>query len=97
LRLIPGLQKAEFVRYGQMHRNTFIASPLVLAPTLQSRQRPDLFFAGQIVGVEGYMGNIATGLLAGVNAARQLPVKRCSPCPRPPCWARCSITLPTPT
>ncbi|MDQ3004405.1 MAG: methylenetetrahydrofolate--tRNA-(uracil(54)-C(5))-methyltransferase (FADH(2)-oxidizing) TrmFO [Chloroflexota bacterium] len=70
LRLIPGLENAEFLRYGQMHRNTFIASPKLLRPTLQHRLRPDLFFAGQITGVEGYMGNIATGLLAGVNAAR---------------------------
>ena len=70
LRLIPGLENAEFLRYGQMHRNTFIASPKLLRPTLQHRQRPDLFFAGQITGVEGYMGNIATGLLAGINAAR---------------------------
>ncbi|MBE0699936.1 MAG: methylenetetrahydrofolate--tRNA-(uracil(54)-C(5))-methyltransferase (FADH(2)-oxidizing) TrmFO [Anaerolineaceae bacterium] len=70
LRMIPGLEKAEFLRFGQMHRNTFIASPLVLNPTLQLRQRSDLFFAGQITGVEGYMGNIATGLLAGLNAAR---------------------------
>jgi methylenetetrahydrofolate--tRNA-(uracil-5-)-methyltransferase len=68
--MIPGLENAEFVRYGQMHRNTFIASPLLLRPTLQFIQRDDLFFAGQITGVEGYMGNIATGLLAGVNAAR---------------------------
>jgi len=70
LRLIPGLENAEFLRYGQMHRNTFIASPKLLRPTLQHNQRPDLFFAGQITGVEGYMGNIATGLLAGINAAR---------------------------
>ncbi len=68
-RLIPGLEKAEFVRYGQMHRNTFIASPKLLRPKLQFIDRDDLFFAGQITGVEGYMGNIATGLLAGVNAA----------------------------
>jgi len=70
LRLIPGLENAEFMRYGQMHRNTFIASPRLLRPTLQHIQRDDLFFAGQITGVEGYMGNIATGLLAGINAAR---------------------------
>ncbi|MGZ9222829.1 MAG: methylenetetrahydrofolate--tRNA-(uracil(54)-C(5))-methyltransferase (FADH(2)-oxidizing) TrmFO [Anaerolineales bacterium] len=69
-RLIPGLEKAEFLRYGQMHRNTFIASPKLLRPTLQHITREDLFFAGQITGVEGYMGNMATGLLAGVNAAR---------------------------
>jgi methylenetetrahydrofolate--tRNA-(uracil-5-)-methyltransferase len=68
--LIPGLEKAEFVRYGQMHRNTFIYSPSHLRPTLQFKKREALFFAGQIVGVEGYAGNIATGLLAGWNAAR---------------------------
>ena len=72
LRLIPGLEHAEFVRYGQMHRNTFIASPKLLRPTFNTLARDDLFFAGQITGVEGYMGNIATGLLAGVNAARLL-------------------------
>jgi len=71
LRLIPGLENAEFLRYGQMHRNTFIASPKLLRPTLQSNQRRDLFFAGQLTGVEGYMGNIATGLLAGINVVRQ--------------------------
>lgn len=71
-RLIPGLEKAVFSRYGQMHRNTYIASPLLLNPTLQFRARGDLFFAGQITGVEGYMGNVATGLLAGCNAARLL-------------------------
>ncbi len=71
-RMIPGLEQAEFERYGQMHRNTFITSPLLLEPTLQLRSRPDLLFAGQITGVEGYMGNIATGLLAGMNAARLL-------------------------
>jgi methylenetetrahydrofolate--tRNA-(uracil-5-)-methyltransferase len=72
LRMIPGLENAEFLRYGQMHRNTFIASPKLLRPTLQHITRDDLFFAGQITGVEGYMGNIATGLLGGVNAARLL-------------------------
>lgn len=72
LRMIPGLENAEFLRYGQMHRNTFIASPKLLRPTLQHIKRDDLFFAGQITGVEGYMGNIATGLLAGINAARLL-------------------------
>ncbi len=72
LRMIPGLENAEFMRYGQMHRNTFIASPKLLRPTLQHVERNELFFAGQITGVEGYMGNIATGLLAGINAARLL-------------------------
>jgi len=69
-RLIPGLQRAEFTRYGQMHRNTYVSSPILIHPTLQYRRREDLLFAGQIMGVEGYMGNIATGLLAGINASR---------------------------
>jgi methylenetetrahydrofolate--tRNA-(uracil-5-)-methyltransferase len=69
-RLIPGLENADFSRYGQMHRNTFIFSPAHLLPSLQYRGRENLFFAGQITGVEGYVGNIATGLLAGWNAAR---------------------------
>lgn len=71
-RLIPGLEMVEFVRFGQMHRNTFIYSPILLLPTLQYRTRPGLFFAGQIIGVEGYVANIATGLLAGWNAARSM-------------------------
>ncbi len=69
-RLIPGLEEAEFARYGQMHRNTFLNAPMLLRPTLQFRGRADLFFAGQITGVEGYVGNAGTGLVAGVNAAR---------------------------
>lgn len=69
-RLIPGLEEAEFVRYGQMHRNTFINSPVLLHPTLQFKARPDLFFAGQITGTEGYVGSAAGGLIAGINAAR---------------------------
>ncbi|NOZ04976.1 MAG: FADH(2)-oxidizing methylenetetrahydrofolate--tRNA-(uracil(54)-C(5))-methyltransferase TrmFO [Chloroflexi bacterium] len=69
-RLIPGLEQAEFVRYGQMHRNTFINSPRLLDETMQFRNRPGLFFAGQIVGAEGYIGNAGTGWLAGANAAR---------------------------
>ncbi len=72
LRMIPGLERARFVRYGSMHRNTYINSPRLLLPTLQYRQRPDLFFAGQIAGLEGYVGNIAGGWLAGVNASRLL-------------------------
>jgi methylenetetrahydrofolate--tRNA-(uracil-5-)-methyltransferase len=68
-RMIPGLERVEFARYGQMHRNTFIFSPALLKETLQYKYRDDLFFAGQITGVEGYMGNVATGLLAGWNAA----------------------------
>ena len=72
LRMIPGLEQAEFMRFGMMHRNTYINSPELLQPTLQYRTRADLFFAGQITGVEGYMGNAATGALAGINAARLL-------------------------
>jgi methylenetetrahydrofolate--tRNA-(uracil-5-)-methyltransferase len=71
-RMIPGLEKAEFMRYGMMHRNTYINSPILLEPTMQWHSRPDLFYAGQITGVEGYVGNAATGLLAGLNAARLL-------------------------
>jgi methylenetetrahydrofolate--tRNA-(uracil-5-)-methyltransferase len=69
LRMIPGLENAEFLRFGQIHRNTYINAPALLAPTLQLRSRPEVFFAGQISGVEGYVESIATGLLAGVNAA----------------------------
>lgn len=69
-RMIPGLARARFVRYGQMHRNTFVQAPEVLNATLEVRTRAGLFLAGQITGVEGYLGNIATGALAGKNAAR---------------------------
>ena len=70
-RMIPGLQHAEFYRYGMMHRNTFINAPQLLDPTMQYRRSDDLFFAGQLTGVEGYVGNAATGYVAGLNAARQ--------------------------
>lgn len=70
LRLIPGLENAEIVRYGVMHRNTFINSPKVLKATYQFRNREDLFFAGQMTGVEGYVESAASGLIAGINAAR---------------------------
>lgn len=69
LRLIPGLERAEFVRFGMVHRNTFINGPMVLRDTWQTRTREDLFFAGQISGVEGYVESAASGLLAGRNAA----------------------------
>jgi methylenetetrahydrofolate--tRNA-(uracil-5-)-methyltransferase len=81
-RMIPGLENAVFARYGQMHRNTFIASPKFLKATLQYKERNDMFFAGQIIGVEGYIGNVASGLLAGLNAARILIGK--SPLTLPP-------------
>jgi len=70
LRLIPGLEQAEFVRFGMVHRNTYVNGPTVLAPTWQVRARPDLFLAGQVSGVEGYVESAASGLLAGINAAR---------------------------
>jgi methylenetetrahydrofolate--tRNA-(uracil-5-)-methyltransferase len=69
LRMIPGLERAEFLRFGQMHRNTYINAPALLTPTLELRARPDAFFAGQISGVEGYVEAIATGLMAGMHAA----------------------------
>ncbi|MCL6548192.1 MAG: methylenetetrahydrofolate--tRNA-(uracil(54)-C(5))-methyltransferase (FADH(2)-oxidizing) TrmFO [Alicyclobacillus sp.] len=69
-RMIPGLEQAEFARYGVMHRNTYINSPRALLPTYQARRRTDLFFAGQITGVEGYVESAAAGLVAGLNAAR---------------------------
>lgn len=71
-RMIPGLSRAEFVRYGVMHRNIYINAPVVLHPTLQTKKRPDLFFAGQMTGVEGYVESAACGWLAGVNCARIL-------------------------
>ena len=70
INLIPGLENANILRYGVMHRNTYIFSPKVLNPTLQTKKRKDLFFAGQITGVEGYSESIATGLLAGINMVR---------------------------
>jgi methylenetetrahydrofolate--tRNA-(uracil-5-)-methyltransferase len=72
LQLIPGLENADFVRMGQMHRNTFINAPTLLRPTMQFKKRDDLYFGGQITGVEGYVGNLATGFVAAVNLSRQL-------------------------
>ena len=72
LRLIPGLENADILQYGQIHRNTFINSPKILNETLATRSNPRLFFAGQITGVEGYVESVATGWLAGLNAARVL-------------------------
>ena len=70
LRMIPGLEQAEFVRFGMIHRNTYINAPTVLTDTWQARTRPGLFFAGQLSGVEGYVESAASGLIAGRNAAR---------------------------
>lgn len=72
LRLIPGLENAEFLQFGQIHRNTFINSPKILNEDLSTRTNPRLFFAGQITGVEGYVESVATGWLAGINAVRVL-------------------------
>lgn len=74
-RLIPALRQAEFERFGVIHRNTFLKSPKVLLPTLQSRKRQDLFFAGQIIGSEGYVEAAAGGLVAGINLARLMQGK----------------------
>lgn len=75
--LIPGLENAEIVRYGVMHRNTFINSPKLLEPTYQFKQRSNLFFAGQMTGVEGYVESAASGLIAGINAGRMALGKDC--------------------
>lgn len=74
-RLIPGLEQAEFVRYGVMHRNTFLNAPQVLKSDFSLKRRPTLFFAGQMTGVEGYIESAASGLVAGINAARRLSEK----------------------
>jgi methylenetetrahydrofolate--tRNA-(uracil-5-)-methyltransferase len=69
-RMIPGLERAEFARLGQMHRNTYINSPALLEPTMAFRGRPTVLFGGQITGTEGYVGSTASGYVAGLNAAR---------------------------
>ena len=73
LRMIPGLERAEFLRYGQVHRNTYINAPALLTPSLQLRSAPNIFFAGQISGVEGYVESMATGLIAGKAACEESP------------------------
>src|SRR5690242_18074964 len=82
LRLIPGLENARFLRYGQIHRNTYINGPTVLRETLQMKMHPHVFFAGQICGVEGYVESIATGLMAGLHAAALLNGHELLPPPR---------------
>jgi len=82
LRLIPGLENARFLRFGQIHRNTYINSPALLNATLQLRTKPHLLFAGQICGVEGYVESIATGLLAGINASAMATAQGPIPPPR---------------
>jgi methylenetetrahydrofolate--tRNA-(uracil-5-)-methyltransferase len=82
LRLIPGLENARFLRYGQIHRNTYINAPTLLSETLQMKTHPQVFFAGQICGVEGYVESIATGLLAGMHAAAVASGAERAPAPR---------------
>jgi methylenetetrahydrofolate--tRNA-(uracil-5-)-methyltransferase len=82
MRLIPGLEKAEFLRYGQIHRNTYVNAPALLDGTLQLRTHPNVFFAGQISGVEGYVESIATGLVAGMLAAAYAHGEEVRPFPR---------------
>ena len=82
LRLIPGLENAEFLRYGQIHRNTYINAPALLNATLQLRSQPGIFFAGQISGVEGYVESIATGLAAGILTAAYVRGEELKPFPR---------------
>jgi len=82
LRLIPGLENAHFLRFGQIHRNTYINSPMLLNPTLQMREHPAVLFAGQICGVEGYVESIATGMLAGIHAAALVSSEAPVPPPR---------------
>jgi methylenetetrahydrofolate--tRNA-(uracil-5-)-methyltransferase len=90
LRFIPGLENAQFLRYGQIHRNTYINAPSLLTETLQMKHRPNIFFAGQICGVEGYVESIATGLMAGVHAAAL--VGNTDPLPPPRATAFGSLT-----
>lgn len=82
LQTIPGLEKAEFLQFGQIHRNTFINSPQILNETLQTRRSPNIFFAGQITGVEGYIESVGTGWLAGLNAARLINGKEMITAPK---------------
>ncbi len=82
LQLIPGLENADFIRFGQMHRNTYICSPRLLKETLQMRAHPRVLFAGQVSGIEGYTEAMATGMIAGMNAARLASGKEASPPPR---------------
>ena len=80
-RLLPGLENAQFARYGSIHRNTYISSPSLLLPSLQLKTNPNIFFAGQITGVEGYTESAAMGLLAGLNAASIIEGKQLQPPP----------------
>jgi hypothetical protein len=91
--MIPGLERAEFVRYGMIHRNTYVNSPLTLEPTFETRRRPGLFFAGQMSGVEGYVESAASGLLAGLGSSAPTARSR-SRCPRTPHTVPSAATSP---
>jgi methylenetetrahydrofolate--tRNA-(uracil-5-)-methyltransferase len=94
-KMIPGLQDASFARLGGIHRNTFINSPTLLDDQMRLRSRPNIRFAGQITGVEGYVESAAMGLLAGRLAAAEIArAKRLPPVPQDTPWARLSITSP---
>jgi methylenetetrahydrofolate--tRNA-(uracil-5-)-methyltransferase len=82
IQLIPGLQNADILQYGQIHRNTFINSPTLLDETLRVEKKPNIFFAGQITGVEGYLESVGTGWLAGINAAKMSSGKQLLSAPR---------------
>ncbi|MDQ9891703.1 FAD-dependent oxidoreductase, partial [Acinetobacter baumannii] len=73
--MIPGLENLQITRYGVMHRNSYLSSPVVLKETYQSKEREDLFFAGQLTGVEGYVESCASGMIAGINMAQYLEGK----------------------
>ncbi len=91
--MIPGLANAEFVRFGMIHRNTYVNAPSALEPTFETRRRPGLFFAGQMSGVEGYVESAASGLLAGHRRRVPRPGRgAASPFPRTPRWARSAAT-----
>src|SRR5260370_24743210 len=94
LSLIPGLERARFLRYGQIHRNTYINAPTLLNPALQMKAHPHVLFAGQICGVEGYVESIATGLMAGMNAAALATGAEPVPPPRPTAFASLLHSLP---
>ena len=82
IRSLPGMENAEFARLGSMHRNTFLNSPQILTAYMQMQKTPRLFFAGQITGMEGYLGNIGSGLVAAQNIAKLLSAQPMSPPPR---------------
>lgn len=93
VQMIPGLENAEIVRYGVMHRNSFINSPVLLRPTYQFKTRDDLFFAGQLTGVEGYVESAASGMIAGINMAKYMLGEELIEFPRKRRWDQWLTTL----